>query len=120
MAHTTNACADAASYTRASSLENSHGQLLTARFPTVSLTYAILCVTVGAKWGVRDTDGNYTFPCDKGACLDMSAVAGSDAVLKEVMQVGLGFEVLSSKIYTEEPTACLLISDALINAQKSH
>lgn len=82
------------------------------------LALVLLCIMVGAKWSVRDKDGNHTFPCDRAGNLDASAVADQDPVLKQILQEGLEFEILSYKIYMEEPTACSLISDALNNAQK--
>ena len=57
-------------------------------------------------------------PCDPHGHLDTAAVAAKDEVLKQLLAEGLDMEILSYKIYVEEPTACILISNALNNANK--
>ena len=49
--------------------------------------------------------------------MSMDAVAAKDANLASLLTEGLLMEVLSWKIYTEEPTACSLISQALNSGQ---
>ena len=45
--------------------------------------------------------------------IDTAAVATKDAVLKLLLQEGLEMEILSYKIYLEEPCGCALISNAI-------
>ena len=54
-------------------------------------------------------------PCDAGGRLHLAAVAadGNLAEMKWQCSHGLQMEVLSWKIYVEEPGACVLISNAL-------
>ena len=47
----------------------------------------------------------------------MSAVAAKDADLAQLLTEGLLMEVLSWKLYKEEPAACTLISQALNSGQ---
>jgi len=77
----------------------------------------LLCALTGAKWNIVDEHGNPKFPCDQEGCLDQAAVAARDAVFKNIMNAGIEVEILSYKLYLEEPTACTLISDAMNNAQ---
>ena len=77
------------------------------------LLLVLLCILTGAKWDQKDADGNSKFPCSRSGCVDASAVAGSDSVLKAILTEGLDMELLSYKIYLEEPDACTLISNAL-------
>ena len=69
---------------------------------------------MAAKWDLKTKDG---FPryCDEQGRLNMTAVA-EDPNATEMLQVineGIRMEVLSYKIYLEEPKACSLISNAL-------
>ena len=52
-----------------------------------------------------------------GGRVDKAAVAAADSQLAELFEHGLDMEVLSWKIYKEEPSACSLISQALNSGQ---
>lgn len=58
-------------------------------------------------------DGTMKFPCDASGRLDLRAITGKDPVLRQILQEGLEMEMLSYNIYTEEPYACVDISNAL-------
>ena len=77
----------------------------------------LLSAWTGAKWDALDKDGNPGYPCDKDGRVDFAAVAARDAVFKAIVDAGIEVEVLSYKLYLEEPNGCMLISDALNNAQ---
>ena len=74
------------------------------------LLMVLLSFTNGAKWnvpqefrGLLNEDGGW----------DFSAVAAKDPALGQLCKEGLSMEVLSWKLYAEEPDACSLISQAL-------
>ena len=67
----------------------------------------------GAQWDVLDEAGKPIIPCGKDGKLDKFAVASRDAVMKELMEVGIDMEILSYKIYLEEPQGCTLISNSM-------
>jgi hypothetical protein len=77
----------------------------------------LLCAMTGAKWDIVDDAGSPKFPCGQDGRLDRSAVADRDGVFAYILNAGIDVEVLSYKIYIEAPTACMLISDAMNNAQ---
>ena len=54
---------------------------------------------------------------NSGGPLSMAAVAAKDEHLATLFTLGLNMEVLSWKIYKEEPEACSLISQALNSGQ---
>ena len=78
------------------------------------LLLVLLSMKTGASW---------TWPAEwaniigvPGGVL-MSAVAAKDADLANLLTEGLVMEVLSWKLYKEEPAACSLISQALNSGQ---
>ena len=82
------------------------------------LLLLLLCIAKGAKWATTDSEGQMTFPCNNDGYIDTAAVAAADAVLKVLLREGLDMEILSYKIYLEEPSACVLISNALNRGNK--
>ena len=85
------------------------------------LLLVLLCIAAGAKWNVLDEtkdDGTMKFPCDANGFLNRSALADMDPVLQQLLIEGLEMEILSYKIYLEEPFACIAISNALNRANK--
>ena len=85
------------------------------------LLLVLLSVRSKAKWKTYDEakeDGTFKFPCDGLGCLDLSAITDKDAVLEQLLREGLDMELLSHKIYIEEPYGCITISNALNNANK--
>ena len=86
----------------------SHGHLL----------LILLCWAVGAKWDMRDDEGNPLY-CDEQGNLLLSAVAEEDPVLVNLVERGLKMEVLSWRINIEEPDAASAISQALNKGQEA-
>jgi hypothetical protein len=82
------------------------------------LLLVLLSMAKGGEWKVTDADGTFTFPCNRSGYIDTAAVAARDEMLKRILAEGLDMELLSYKIYIEEPSACVLISNALNHAQK--
>ena len=78
----------------------------------------LLCLVAQAKWDVTDDEGNFIFPCDRRGYIDLAAVAAKDDVLRQILAEGIDMEILSHKIYIEEPSACTLISNALNHVNK--
>ncbi len=78
----------------------SHGHLL----------LALLAMATGAPWAWTPA---WRAIFNSGGPLDMAAVAAKDEGLATLFRMGLTMEVLSWKIYKEEPAACSLISQAL-------
>ena len=74
------------------------------------LLLALLAMKTGAPW---QWPAEWRAIFKPGAALDMAAVAAKDENLATLLTMGLNMEVLSWKMYTEEPTACSLISNAL-------
>ena len=78
------------------------------------LLLVLLSMKTGASW---------TWPAEWAKIIGvpggvlMSAVAAKDADLANLLTEGLGLEVLSWKLYKEEPAACSLISQALNSGQ---
>ena len=102
------------SYTGLNFVKCSTTQLLRTCFTTESgtlygtlshshLLLALLAMKTGAPWawplGWRQI-------FNSGAPLDMTAVAAKDEGLATLLTLGLDMEVLSWKMYKEEPTAC--------------
>ena len=92
-----------------------HSDTLYGTLSHSHLLLVLLSMKNGAKWtwpeercGVFDAAGGP----------DMSAVAARDADLASLIKEGLLMEVLSWKMYKEEPTACSLISQALNSGQQ--
>ena len=77
------------------------------------LLLVLLCCRTCAKWDLVDEDGKPMHPCGEDGKINEAAIAARDAVFAELVNVGLRFELLSYKIYLEEPHACILISNAL-------
>ena len=77
------------------------------------LLLVLLCWSSGARWGLVDEDGNPRY-CNQDKSLDIAAVAASQNAVEmlSVIKEGLAMEVLSWKIYLEEPKGCSLISHA--------
>ena len=77
------------------------------------LFLALLSYLTHAKWDVVDEHANSIYACDIDGFLDHSAVAGNDGGSAELLKHGLLMEVLSYKIYLEQPDACIVISNAM-------
>ena len=80
------------------------------------LLLVLLAWLTGAKWDMPCDEGAPTpRTCDDKGCLDMAAVADHPNAreMMDVINEGLRMEMLSWKIYTEEPGACAMISNAL-------
>ena len=96
-------------------------QVLAGTLSHSHLLLVLLCVRSKAKWKTYDEakeDGTFKFPCDGLGCLDLSAITDKDHVLEQLLREGLDMELLSHKIYIEEPYGCITISNALNNANK--
>ena len=78
------------------------------------LLMVLLCLQKGAEWQMPERWAHLVGP---GGKLDCAAVAAADSQLAELLRDGLEMEVLSWKIYKEEPSACSLISQALNSGQ---
>ena len=95
-------CFSDSSDTRCRTLSHSH------------LLLVLLPIKTGASW---------TWPAEWAKIIGvpggvlMSAVAAKDADLANLLTEGLVMEVLSWKLYKEEPAACSLISQALNSGQ---
>ena len=74
------------------------------------LLMVLLCLQKGAEWQMPERWAHLVGP---GGKLDVAAVAAADSQLADLLEHGLEMEVLSWKIYKEEPSACSLISQAL-------
>ena len=93
----------------------------TILFGTLShshLLLVLLSFLYSGEWKHKDAHGKYTYPCDSQGCLATLAVCERDPVLRKLLDHGMSMEVLSYKIYLEEPEACILISNAMNKAQK--
>jgi hypothetical protein len=82
------------------------------------LLLMLLCWMTGARWDLKKDDGS-PYMCTEEGCLDMSAlaVAGCSDEMLETIKEGIGMEVLSFKIWIEEPDGASLISQALNSNQ---
>ena len=78
------------------------------------LLLILLSFVNGAKWNVP---AEFAKLLDVNGRWDFAAVAAKDPSLAQLCQDGLRMEVLSWKIWTEEPDACSLISQALNRGQ---
>jgi len=77
------------------------------------LFLVVRCMITGAPWAWPPKwKGVFGRGWSSGP-LDMAAVAAKDAGLATLLTQGIAMEVLSWKMYKEEPTACSLISQAL-------
>jgi hypothetical protein len=72
-----------------------------------------LCILTGAQWDVCNEDQDRPAYCDADGCLSLSAVAELDANMAAHIREGMKVEVLSWKMYQEEPQACIVISQAM-------
>jgi hypothetical protein len=89
----------------------------TLQYGTLSHSHLLLVLRAwltGAKWELETKQGP-PHPCDEHGRLDLTAVAEHPNAkeMAEVINEGLRMEVLSWKIYVEEPSACVMISNAL-------
>lgn len=78
------------------------------------LLLILLCIKQGARW---ELPAELQSMLDTEGCLNAAAVAARDASFIELAEHGLEMEILSWKIYIEEPDACSLISQALNKGQ---
>ncbi len=84
------------------------------------LLLVLLAWLIGAKWDLPNDEGAViSRTCDDQGRLDMAAVAEhlNAREMMDVINEGIRMEVLSWKIYVEEPGKCAMISNAL---NKSH
>jgi hypothetical protein len=79
------------------------------------LLLVLLCYLRGAKLKMPE---KWKHLLDSDGCLNVAAVAEMDTALATLCKDGLYMEVLSWKMYVEEPTACSLISQALNTGQQ--
>ena len=95
----------------------SHADTLVAG--TLSHSHLLLvlrCCRTRAKWDLVDDNGKPMHPCGEDGTIDVDKIVARDPVFQEIQDNGLRFEMLSYKIYVEEPNACILISNALNKA----
>ena len=78
------------------------------------LLLVLLCLQNGVRWPMPE---KWAKIVGFGGRVDKAAVAAADSQLAELFEHGLDMEVLSWKIYKEEPSACSLISQALNSGQ---
>jgi len=75
------------------------------------LVLVLLAYLTGAKFDIKDDQGNFKYPCNSQGFLSSSAVAAD--VLHKLLRQGLKMEILSWRITVEEPGGCQLISNAM-------
>ena len=84
------------------------GDVLYGTLSHSHLLLTLRCWVTGAQWDLADQQ-----VCDGQGRLDLAAVAARDGELAAATREGLQMEVLSWKMYVEEPGACSVISQAL-------
>ena len=91
-------------------------------YGTLSHSHLLLCLLAmknGAKWEWPPDWGEvFEKGAQSGGTPDFAAVAALDPSLATLLRDGVRMEVLSWKIYKEEPSACSLISQALNSGQQ--
>ena len=91
-------------------------------YGTLSHSHLLLCLLAmknGAKWEWPPDWGEvFEKGAQSGGTPDFAAVAALDPSLATLLRDGVRMEVLSWKIYEEEPSACSLISQALNSGQQ--
>ena len=99
----------------------------TGNFGTLShshLLLVLLAIEAGAKWRIPEdmepaNQAQLKKLVDQQGRFSQAAVAEHDpALAKALAEEGLSVEILSWRIWIEEPTACSLISNALNKAQE--
>ena len=91
-------------------------------YGTLSHSHLLLCLLAmknGAKWEWPPDWGEvFEKGAQSGGTPDFAAVAALDPSLATLLRDGVRMEILSWKIYEEEPSACSLISQALNSGQQ--
>ena len=94
-----------------------HGDVLYGTLSHGHLLLTLLGWVTRATWKVPDSEKWKTL-VDKDHRLDPDAVAAKDTCMADIFKEGLDMEILSWKMYKEEPTACSMISQALNKGQQ--
>ena len=80
------------------------------------LLLVLLSIKYGNKWQRKEDDQRYSdrpAPWNADGCLDSEKMVKDDAQLGILLDHGLEVQMLSWKIYVENPEACAIISDAM-------